>query len=68
LVHRPLARDVLGQQQSLAANVSQQWACFAMTAFKLSQADHWPVPPARYQAVAIAIFLLIIAAMPLFSR
>jgi len=39
-----------------------------MTVFKLSRAEHWPAPPARYQAVAVAVCLLIIAAMPLFSR
>jgi hypothetical protein len=38
-----------------------------MATFKL-QAARWPEPPRRYQAIAIAVFLLIVAAMPMLSR
>jgi len=39
-----------------------------MTTFKLADPRQWPVPPARYQVIAVAAFLLIVALMPLASR
>jgi hypothetical protein len=39
-----------------------------MATFKLAGPRRWPVPPGRYQVIAVVAFLLMIALMPLVSR